>query len=124
MNAQTVIRGLALAAAVAIPSIASAAPTPMQIAQVNGYGGGEYGGGYGEHRGNVVGVVAYFSGYNLDLDNGPHVNLHHGTVINPTGATLRRGMQVAVRGHLRRDGTIDADVIDIVGGFHHRYNNY
>ena len=71
-----------------------------------------------------MGVVSYFSGYNLDLDNGPHINLHHGTIINPTGATLHRGMQVAVRGHRNRDGSIEADVIDIVGGFHRHHDNY
>jgi hypothetical protein len=47
-----------------------------------------------EHR--IVGRVISFEPYNLQLDRGPRIILHHGTVIHPTGITLRNGMPVRV----------------------------
>jgi hypothetical protein len=65
-----------------------------------------------EHR--LIGRVISFEPYNLQLDRGPHVILHHGTVIHPTGLTLRNGMFVRVFGHLTADGRFSADEIDLL----------
>lgn len=65
-----------------------------------------------EHR--IVGRVISFEAYNLQLDRGPHIILHHGTVIHPTGITLRNGMPVRVFGHRTADGRFSADEIDLL----------
>lgn len=76
-----------------------------------GYGSGNYGGGYGGNR--LGGQVSSFSPYNLYLSNGTHVELHDGTIINPTGATPQPGQRVQVSGHWNSDRTFAADEIDI-----------
>jgi hypothetical protein len=85
----------------------------------NGYGNG-YNNGYGNGRGGYGGgelnaTVSSFSPYNLYLTNGMHVELHNGTIINPTGTTLRSGMRVRVMGNRNGDGTFNANEIDVVG---------
>ncbi|GAC1577453.1 MAG: hypothetical protein NVS3B7_10750 [Candidatus Elarobacter sp.] len=66
------------------------------------------------NRGDVLlGSVSSFSPYNLYLSNGTHVQLHNGTIINPTGATLTRGERVRVIGHWNNDGTYSATRIDV-----------
>ncbi|MBV8642362.1 MAG: hypothetical protein JO225_00410 [Candidatus Eremiobacteraeota bacterium] len=65
-----------------------------------------------EHR--VVGRVISSEPWNLQLDRGPHIILHPGTVINPTGLTLRNGMPVRVYGHITADGKFSADQIDLL----------
>ena len=40
--------------------------------------------------------------------------LHRGTVIHPTGLTLRNGMAVRVIGHVTADGAFSADQIELV----------
>ncbi len=80
----------------------------------NGYGNNGYGrGGYG--GGELNATVSSFSPYNLYLNNGVHVELHNGTVINPTGTTLRPGMRVRVMGNRNGDGSFNANEIDVVG---------
>lgn len=64
-----------------------------------------------EHR--IFGRVVAFAPYNLQLDRGPHIYLHNGTVIRPRGLTLRDGMPVRVIGH-RTEGGFSADEIDLV----------
>lgn len=64
-----------------------------------------------DHR--IVGRVVSFRPYNLQLDHGPHIFLHNGTIIRPRGLTLRDGMPVRVVGH-RTDGGFAADEIDLI----------
>lgn len=65
-----------------------------------------------EHR--FFGRVIESQPWNLQLDRGPHVYLHQGTVIRPTGITLRYGMYVRVIGHRTADDSFAADEIDVV----------
>ena len=68
-------------------------------------------GGYEQH---LSGRVIEFKPWNLQLDRGPHIVLHPGTVIKPTGLNLQNGMYVQVYGHVARDGAFAADEIDLV----------
>lgn len=83
----------------------------------NGYGYGRNGGsgygGYGRNGNQLGGTVSSFEPFNLYLNNGTHVELHQGTVINPTGATPQPGQRVAVYGHWNSDGTFAADQINM-----------
>ena len=88
----------------------------------NGNYNGGYNGNYGGNgnwnygRGNqLTGTVSSFSPYNLYLNNGLHVELHNGTVINPTGTNLSPGMRVRIIGARNSDGTFNANEIDVVG---------
>ena len=86
------------------------------------YSGGYNNGRYGNRGGNLSGVVASFSPYNLYLRNGTHVELHNGTVINPTGINLGAGQRVRVIGYWNQDGTFAANEIDVTGGgYGYRY---
>jgi hypothetical protein len=110
VKAPALLPALAAAVAfVAVPSFAMAqydrGPGPSQ--------------GY-ERRNEIRGVVDSFSPYNLYVNNGQHVILHNGTVINPTGITLRHGMRVRVLGHWGRDGAFHANEIDVVRGEYRR----
>lgn len=94
-----------------------------------GYGNGNYGGynngGYNSNGGQLTGTVSSFSPYNLYLNNGLHVELHNGTVINPTGTNLTPGQRVRVIGYRNGDGTYTANEIDVVGsGYNNGYNRY
>jgi hypothetical protein len=62
------------------------------------------------------GRVTGFSPFNLDVAGAPHIRLHNGTIINPTGADLRRGEHVTVFGHPNSDGTFEADRIEVTAG--------
>jgi hypothetical protein len=68
-----------------------------------------------ERNGHVlVGTVASFAPYRLLLARGPNrttqVDLHDGTVIEPTGTSLTPGMHVLVRGYWSK-GTFIANRI-------------
>jgi hypothetical protein len=65
-----------------------------------------------EHR--LVGRVIQSEPWNLQLDRGPHIYLHQGTVIRPTGITLRYGMVVRVIGHRTDSDTFAADEVDVM----------
>jgi hypothetical protein len=67
-----------------------------------------------EHR--LTGRVISFRPWNLQLDNGPHIFLHPGTVIRPTGMTPENGMFVRVIGHRTRDDNFAADEIVLLPG--------
>jgi hypothetical protein len=90
----------------------------------NGYGNNGYGNngnyGYGNRTGQLNGIVSSFSPYNLYLSNGTHVQLHNGTVINPTGANLTQGQRVRVIGTWNNDRTFNANEIDVVGANRNR----
>ncbi|HXP94601.1 MAG TPA: hypothetical protein VN905_14100 [Candidatus Binatia bacterium] len=104
MNYNVIIRGLALAAAVSLlPAMASAQDRPWN------------------HESSLSGTVSSFGGFNMSLEDGRPVYLHQGTIINPTGTTLGPGMNVVVYGTRNRDGSINADEID-VHGYRSGYN--
>ena len=67
-----------------------------------------------EHR--FTGRVISFKPWNLQLDVGPHISLHPGTVIRPTGLTLQSGMYVRVFGHRTADGNFAADEVNLIPG--------
>ncbi|MGH7737027.1 MAG: hypothetical protein ACREMP_04030 [Candidatus Tyrphobacter sp.] len=59
---------------------------------------------YAVHQARIVGTVRSFNGaYTMYVrdrhGNLDRVELHQGTIITPTGLTLRAGMQVTVYGH-------------------------
>jgi hypothetical protein len=106
--AKSFLGALALAAVV---FVLSPSPAPAQP-----YQGGPYNPqNYVRVRNEVSGRVTAFEPYNLWLDRSLHVVLHHGTVINPTGITLRHGMEVVVLGHWNRDGSFEANQVDVRG---------
>jgi hypothetical protein len=61
----------------------------------------------------LVGRVISFEPWRLQLDRGPRIVLHRGTVIHPTGLSLQNGMFVRVFGHVASDGAFSADEIDV-----------
>jgi hypothetical protein len=65
----------------------------------------------------AAGRVTYFHQYDLQLETGPRifrdVHLHPGTVINPRGTTLTKGMLVVVNGSAQHDGSLNADTITV-----------
>ena len=67
-----------------------------------------------EHR--FFGRVVQFAPYNLQLENGPHIYLHRGTILRPLGLNLQSGMPVVVIGHEDRNGSFQADEIDLADG--------
>jgi hypothetical protein len=69
---------------------------------------------YASGQAQLTGRVAWFQPFHLQLNKGPHIYLHQGTVINPTGLTLEPGMPVQVYGHISPDGTFQADEIDLL----------
>jgi hypothetical protein len=62
----------------------------------------------------LIGRVISFEPWHLQLDRGPRIVLHRGTVIHPTGLTLQNGMSVRVFGHVASDGAFSADEIDVM----------
>jgi Domain of unknown function (DUF5666) len=125
MNRHHLIRIAAIAALIVMPTAAFAQSDPnwqwqQQHRQWNDdQDRGGYDRGYGDRGGNrdgqIGGVVSSFSPFNLYLDRGTHVELHQGTVINPTGITLQPGMRVQVYGYWNRDGSFAANEIDVNG---------
>jgi len=93
-----------------VPATAFAQGYPGQ-----GYGHRDRGANYGA-RGDVSGVITYFNRFDLRVRIGgreQYVRLHQGTIINPTGVSLRPGMIVDVSGIRERNGTVDANRIDV-----------
>lgn len=112
MKHRNVLTGLALAAVLAGPLATAPLAASAQM-----YGGGQSMGMQDHHH--VMGRVASFSGYDLRLDDGRRVQLHQGTVINPTGWTIRPGQRVAVTGSWVQ-GRFQADRINVMrrgGGY-------
>ncbi len=89
---RAVLLGLSLLALAAAPAAAGA----------QGY----------EHE--FFGRVVNFEPYNLQLERGPHIYLHHGTVLRPRGLNLQPGMPVRVIGHRDVNGSFQADEVDLV----------
>ena len=78
-----------------------------------GYNNGQWNSGRGNRNAPISGSVSSFSPYNLYLSNGTHVQLHNGTIINPTGNNLAPGTRVRVIGNWNADGTYNANEIDV-----------
>jgi len=115
----TLALGVALAAA-AIPSAASAQEAPPQGPPPPGatfQGAPQDRPSYASPgEDSVHGRIISFDGqYNLSVrdDNGyvDHVQLHQGTIINPTGLTLHPGMVVTILG-VNSGSTLAANEVD------------
>lgn len=74
---------------------------------------------YGHGMKSDRGVIASVNGTNVRLEDGRTIFLHNGTVINPTGITLRAGQRISVMGTRGGRGAINANEIDVMGR-HHR----
>jgi hypothetical protein len=59
------------------------------------------------------GTIAVVNGTNIKLQEGRNIFLANGTAINPTGTTLRPGMQIYVWGVRGGNGAINATRIDV-----------
>jgi|ERR1700688_2054138 len=97
------LAAVAAIALLAVPPVSSAQPySPYQYGQ---YAAQDY----------ITGRVGAFQPYNLWLggNNGLHVTMHDGTVINPTGTTLQPGMRVRIWGYWNDNGTFEANQIDV-----------
>ncbi|HTX02729.1 MAG TPA: hypothetical protein VMD07_03530 [Candidatus Acidoferrales bacterium] len=62
-----------------------------------------------------VGLITDVQANQVTLNNGMTVYLHEGTIINPTGVTLYRGMRVRVFGTRYSHWHLDARRIDLIG---------
>jgi hypothetical protein len=62
-----------------------------------------------------VGLITDVTANQFTLDNGMTVYLHEGTVINPTGVTLYRGMRVRAIGVRQSHWRLDAHQVDLMG---------
>jgi hypothetical protein len=65
----------------------------------------------------AAGRVTYFNHFELQLQTSANVyrnvHLHQGTIINPRGTTLTKGMVVIVNGAPQHDGSLNADTITV-----------
>jgi hypothetical protein len=61
-----------------------------------------------------VGLVTDVQANQVTLDSGMTIYLHQGTIINPTGTTLYRGMRVRAIGMRQSHWRLDARRIDLV----------
>ncbi len=72
-----------------------------------------------KYANQASGDVTYFRRYEMQVRTGRdsyrEVHLHQGTVINPRGASLQPGQRVEVGGDAQYDGSLNANVITIVG---------
>jgi multidrug efflux pump subunit AcrA (membrane-fusion protein) len=59
------------------------------------------------------GVISSVSNGALTMQDGRTVFLHNGTVINPTGTRLRRGMRITVSGSSSGNGNVNAREVDV-----------
>ncbi len=75
---------------------------------------------YGHGMRSDRGVIASVNGTNVRLEDGRTIFLHNGTVINPTGVTLRAGQRISVMGSRGGHGAINANEIDVMGRRYHR----
>ena len=69
--------------------------------------------GGGRER-TIVARAEAFWPYHLRLADGRTIELHRGTIINPTGMTPRWGMLLRIWGHRGEDGAFIADRIDLI----------
>lgn len=100
---RSLLTGPALAAVLVVPLATAPLAASAQT----------YGPGVVQNRHNIIGRVTAFSGYDLQLNDGRSVRLHRGTVINPTGWSIRPGQRVAITESWIR-GQFQADRIDVL----------
>jgi hypothetical protein len=74
-------------------------------------------------RNGAHGRLTYYKGFEAQVYTDPipflpahyrAIHLHRGTVINPRGITLQPGMIVDVSGQPQPDGSLNADLINVV----------
>lgn len=119
MQSSSVLVRLGIALALgALPAAASAGAAPQPaapyvVAQAYSYPPPPvYHPEWRERR--IFGWISGAEPFNVWLYQGPHVHLHQGTVINPTGITLQPHMHVEVFGHWNDNGSYHADRIDVL----------
>jgi hypothetical protein len=61
-----------------------------------------------------IGLITDVQANQVTLDSGMTVYLHEGTIINPTGVTLYRGMRVRAIGMRQSHRHLDARRIDLI----------
>lgn len=61
-----------------------------------------------------VGLITDVQDTQVTLDSGMTIYLHEGTVINPTGVKLYRGMRVRVYGMRQSHYRLDAHRVDLI----------
>jgi hypothetical protein len=108
----TALPAALLAAAIAAAPLAALADTDW------GHGGYGNDGGHYANAARTQGTIAETRGSMLRMDDGRPIYLHHGTVIEPTGITLRPGMRISVSGSPGGDGGINADFIEVARRWH------
>ena len=101
MNIRELAGALALAAAVAAPAVSSA-----QTVYHHNYAR------------QTTAVIVSVDKTSVALNNNRHLFLQKGTVIQPTGTTLKPGMRVAVYGTPGGNGAINAYEVDFLGWAH------
>jgi|HubBroStandDraft_6_1064221.scaffolds.fasta_scaffold302669_2 Domain of unknown function (DUF5666) len=106
MNLRRLVGTLALAAVAVVPVAAGAQTT------------------YHHHWARQTSAVisGVDSKTSIHLNNGRHVFLAQGTVINPTGTTLQVGQRIAVYGAPGGNGAINAHEIDVLGWANHPHH--
>lgn len=115
------MKRLLFAGALALSALALIAPTSakadtvdIQVRDAQPVVVAQYGPRVDRHQ--LVGVVGRFGGFDMTLrvEGSPlPVRLHQGTIINPTGLTIKPGMRVRVFGHWA-NGAFQADRIVLV----------
>ncbi|HTW85215.1 MAG TPA: hypothetical protein VMD91_14190 [Candidatus Sulfotelmatobacter sp.] len=115
--ARALLAGLVASAALALP-LAAGAQAPSYAEQPS----------YASHDEQIQGrVVSFDGGYNLQVHDKrgfiDNVRLHQGTVINPTGLTLRPGMAVTIIG-TSGGNVFNANVIDTPYTYAYAYGPY
>lgn len=104
MNVRGIAAGLLIAATIfTLPAVVSA--------QVYGNPGM---GVHGERFTRREGIIASVQGSSVTLQDGRTLFLHQGTVINPTGRTLRAGQRITFNGVRDGRGRINVSEIDVM----------
>jgi hypothetical protein len=103
------IRGIAASLLIAASTLSIPV---MASAQQYGMGQGNY--TPGERFTRREGMIASVQGSSVTLQDGRTLFLRQGTVINPTGRTLRAGQRITFSGQRDGRGRINATEIDVM----------
>ncbi|HEY5340358.1 MAG TPA: hypothetical protein VIK27_04960 [Candidatus Aquilonibacter sp.] len=109
-------RAAGIVAAIALFASLTGLQAQAQVYPQTRYAQPGYGRNHDRHA-DVTGVVTSFDRFDMTVRTGGRdvaVHLHQGTIINPTGTDLRRGMIVSVSGY-RNGGQLEANRIDFTG---------
>jgi hypothetical protein len=93
----------------------------LLAAPIAGFAQGYNNGAYHGHRTQTSGVISNVTSGAITLRSGQTIFLRNGTVINPTGAHLRPGMQISVTGTRTGNGNVNANEVDVA--YHGHYHN-